>query len=301
MTSEEFDKCLSCYREQIDAELHAIIDESDYPSEFREILEYALFPGGKRLRPMLVLEWHALFSPPDNYALRYACGVEILHSYSLVHDDMPCMDNDELRRGKPTVHKAFGEGRALLAGDALMDMAYGILGTPTPSAEPSPFAVLSPLCGDNGIIGGQYSDLYGRPDTKEKLLDMYGKKTGALIKMACLSGYALGKNLGYSSFVKLNGMSEPDIGTDADERTVLGHAAVSGFGEAFGRAFQLYDDITEYIGGEKSDGTSIMNFADLDEAKRMLNRGLNDAAGFLRYFGDGTEFLQALLNKFVIV
>ncbi len=89
--SKIFDARLADWKEQIDAELKAILDKLDYSDGFKEILEYALFPGGKRLRPVLMLEWHSIFSAPDEYALRYACGIEILHSYSLIHDDMPCI------------------------------------------------------------------------------------------------------------------------------------------------------------------------------------------------------------------
>ena len=127
MKTEEFNKYLEEYKEQIDAKLREIVSGTNYSEQFRKVLEYALFPGGKRLRPVLCLEWHNVFAPADEYALSFACGIELLHSYSLIHDDMPCMDNDDFRRGKPSVHKKFGEGVALLAGDALLDLAYKVL------------------------------------------------------------------------------------------------------------------------------------------------------------------------------
>ncbi len=303
MTNEEFDKTLDGYKELIDEKIRSIIAETSYASEFKEVLEYALFPGGKRLRPVLMLACHGMFSEIDDGALRYACGLEILHSYSLIHDDMPCMDNDLMRRGKPSVHAAYGEGKALLAGDALMDIAYRLLGEPMASGAVSPFWALSRLCGDDGLIGGQYSDLYEEIDTLDKLLAMYKKKTGALIHLSCLSGYAFGNNFDYEQYKKYAKILD-EIWTidEIGGRKGGDFQAVDRFGAAFGAAFQLYDDITEYIDGEKSDGTSVMNFVDLDEAKRMLNSKLNDAAVALkRTRTKNVDFLRMLLNKFIIL
>ena len=103
--SKNFDTRMMEWREQIDKCLFKIIAGSSYPAEFKSILDYEVFPGGKRLRPILFLEWHSLYAPPDESALLFACGLELMHAYSLIHDDMPCMDNDDMRRGKPSVHK----------------------------------------------------------------------------------------------------------------------------------------------------------------------------------------------------
>ena len=305
MKIDEFKKNADCYKEQIDAELKKIIGELNYSEQFKEVLDYALFSGGKRLRPILMLEWHNLFSPADNYALRYACGLEILHTYSLIHDDMPCMDNDELRRGKPTVHKKYGEGVALLAGDALLDLAYRILSMPTPELEVGPFCMFKELCGDMGLIQGQYSDLYGKIDNIDDLLVMNRHKTGALIKLACISGFALGNNLDYKTCKKIFEMPPQDL-SEAEQAIsgdgiLLNYVLASGYGDAFGTAFQLYDDISEYIDGEKISTTSIMNYADLDEAKKMLNTLLNDAADSLEPIARDTSFLRELLNRFIII
>lgn len=305
MKIDEFNKYTDGYREQIDAELKKIIDGLYYSDEFKEVLCYALFPGGKRLRPILMLEWHNIFAPADSYALRYACGLEILHAYSLIHDDMPCMDNDEIRRGKPTVHKKYGEGMALLAGDALMDLAYRILTMPTPDDEVGPFCMFEDMCGDCGLIRGQYSDLYGKIDNINDLLKMYKHKTGALIKLSCISGYVLGNNLNYKackSFAQtLQNESKDDSVVITDDRMLLNYALAGGFGDAFGTAFQLYDDISEYIDGEKISQTSVMNYVDLDEAKRMLNSRLNDAVKSLDAVDGNTAYLKELLNKFIVI
>ena len=303
MKTDEFNRYTDGYREQIDAELKRIISELNYSAEFKEILDYALFPGGKRLRPILMLEWHNLFAPADSYALRYACGLEILHAYSLIHDDMPCMDNDDYRRGKLTVHKKYGEGKALLAGDALLDLAYRILAMPTPNSEASAFAMLNEMCGDCGLIHGQYCDLYGKIDNISDLLEMYKHKTGALIKLCCISGYVLGNNLDYKNCKSIldslaNGSANRDM---EEDNLLLGYVLAGGFGEAFGTAFQLYDDISEYIGGEKISATSVMNYVDLDWAKRLLNTELNDAAKSLDAVRGNSEYLREFLNKFIII
>lgn len=301
---KDLDERLADWKEQIDAELKRIVDKLEYSDEFKEILEYALFPGGKRLRPILMLEWHNLFSPPDEYALRYACGIEVIHSYSLIHDDMPCMDNDEMRRGKLTVHKKYGEGKALLAGDALLDLGYRLLNLPTPQGESSPFNIYASLCGDLGLIKGQYIDLYGEITDVDGLLKMYRLKTGALIKLACVSGFMLGNNLNNkNSDILVNSLFErtDDDRAVSDDRRLIDYVMAAGYGDAFGCAFQLYDDITEYIAGEALSETSVLKFVDLEKAKIMLNEYLNEAAKTLDVVcGDGS-YLRSYLEKFIIV
>ena len=304
--SSFFDSTLAEWKEQIDGRLKAIIDGTDYPTEFKEVLDYALFPGGKRLRPILCLCWHELYAPVDSYALDYACGIEILHSYSLIHDDMPCMDNDEYRRGKLTVHAKYGEGKALLAGDALLDLAYSILNKPTPRGAPSPFCLFSGFCGDRGLIHGQYIDLFEDIKTLDSLLEMYRKKTGALISLACISGYLLGNNLDFNSAYNLvyalasnnNKMNGVDV---SDDGRLVEYVMATGFGDSFGCAFQIYDDLSEYISGEPVVKTSVLNYIDLDEAKKLLNKNLNDAARMFEVVDGDTRFLRELLEKFVIV
>lgn len=303
--SSGFDARMAEWKEQIDDCLANVIAETKYPDEFKRVLEYALFPEGKRLRPILLLEWHSLYSPPDEYALRFACGIEILHAYSLIHDDMPCMDNDEYRRGKLTVHRQFGEGVALLAGDALMDLAYRILNAPTPRGNVSPFAQFVCACGDEGIIHGQYIDLFGTIASVDELLKMYRRKTGALISLSCMCGFALGKNLDYGEW---NALEKEAVGKDTPHKNyydadewMCAAMLVRAFGEEFGTAFQLYDDISEYINGESISATSVLKYVDLEKAKRLLNQNLNKAAGELVIFNRNTEYLKELLDKFVIV
>ena len=213
---------------------------ADAPAGLGEAMRYAVLDGGKRLRPLLVLAsaeavaeglGPAARQALDDAALRAACAVELIHAYSLVHDDMPCMDNDVLRRGKPTVHVRFGEARALLAGDALQALAFELL---TP--EPAPFsaAVQASLCrllaraaGFEGMAGGQAIDLasVGAALDENQLRRMHQLKTGALLRGSVLMGAAC---------------REPDgaIGLAAV-------AALAEYGDAIGLAFQVVDDILD--------------------------------------------------------
>ncbi len=300
--SEFFETRLSEWKEQIDGGLKAIIAGLNYCDDFKKVLEYALFPGGKRLRPILMLEFHNLFELPDEYALNYACGIEILHTYSLIHDDMPCMDNDDMRRGKPTVHKMFGEAKALLAGDALLDLAYRILNAPMPNGGVGPFCGFSSLGGDNGLINGQYIDLFGDIASVDELLDMYKQKTGALIKLACNGGYVLGNRRKIR--LECDGISGKCniINEDrSNDRHIINGMLTESFAQAFGQAFQLYDDISEYISGEKQGERSILKFLDLDDAKKLLNEKLNNSAKALDTIGGDNRFLHEFIEKFVIV
>lgn len=305
----DLDARLSEWREQIDKTLEDIIRLSAYPSEFKKILEYAVFPGGKRLRPVLFLEWHSVFAPPSEAALEFACAIELMHCFSLIHDDMPCIDNDDMRRGKPTVHKAFGEGKALLAGDALLDLSYNEMINACISAGNLNPLFFFKLNGDNGIIHGQYLDLYAEITSLDGLLAMYKRKTGALIEAACSVGYMFSQKVDAKEFfapVAWQDGRSPIVGvTDGLDEGQRSRAAKIGgamrFGELFGTAFQIYDDVSEYIAGEPSDGTTVMDYLNLDEAKKLLNKYLDEAIAALgiEYDGD-TSYLRALVEKFVI-
>ncbi len=190
-------------------------------------MRYAVLDGGKRLRPLLVLGASEAVHGNAQAALRAACSVELIHAYSLVHDDMPCMDNDVLRRGKPTVHVKYGQAQALLAGDALQALAFELL---TPEGEKVPAAIQAALCrllaraaGHEGMAGGQAIDLasIGRQLGEDELRQMHRLKTGALLQGSVMMGAACGQ-------------------TDAraDE-------ALSMYGAAVGLAFQVVDDMLD--------------------------------------------------------
>jgi len=200
---------------------------ADAPSGLGDAMRYAVLDGGKRLRPLLVLAAAEAVSGEREAALRAACAVELIHAYSLVHDDLPCMDNDVLRRGKPTVHVRFGVAQAMLAGDAMQALAFEVL---TPDASVVAPALQARLCGllaraagDAGMAGGQAIDLasVGLPLDEQALCDMHRRKTGALLKASVLMGTACGT------------------------APAPAWRALSAYGEAVGLAFQVVDDILD--------------------------------------------------------
>jgi len=196
------------------------------PAGLGEAMRYGVLDGGKRLRPLLVLAASQAVQGEREAALRAAVSVELIHAYSLIHDDMPCMDNDVLRRGKPTVHVRYGQAQAMLAGDAMQALAFEVL-TPEEGVVPALQARLCGLlarsAGHAGMAGGQAIDLasIGKPLDERALRDMHRRKTGALLQASVLMGAACG---------------------DCDARA---WTALSDFGGALGLAFQVVDDILD--------------------------------------------------------
>jgi farnesyl diphosphate synthase len=200
---------------------------ADAPAGLGDAMRYAVLDGGKRLRPLLVLAASESVEGHGQAALRAACAVELIHAYSLVHDDMPCMDDDVLRRGKPTVHVKFGQAQALLAGDALQALAFELL---VPAGDAIFDRVQAALCrllahaaGHAGMAGGQAIDLasVGRTLTETELREMHRRKTGALLEGSVMMGAACGS---------------PDA---------KALAALHAYGAAIGLAFQVVDDILD--------------------------------------------------------
>jgi len=199
----------------------------DAPAGLGEAMRYGVLDGGKRLRPLLVLAACDALAGHREAALRAAVAVELIHAYSLIHDDMPCMDNDVLRRGKPTVHVRYGVAQAMLAGDAMQALAFEVL-TPAESAVPLPLqarlaGLLARAAGQAGMAGGQAIDLAstGLPLRESELRDMHRRKTGALLQASVLMGAVCG---------------EPDA---------RARRALSDYGAAIGLAFQVIDDILD--------------------------------------------------------
>ena len=225
-------------RSEIDAVEHALEAwvPADAPASLGLAMRYGVLDGGKRLRPLLVLAASQAVHGLREAAMRAACAVELIHAYSLVHDDMPCMDNDVLRRGKPTVHVQFGEAQAMLAGDAMQALAFEVL-TPcsdslgSAQGDPGvPPALQARLCsllarsaGYNGMAGGQAIDLasIGIPLDEHTLRDMHHRKTGALLQASVLMGAACGSS------------------------TSAQWSALADYGDALGLAFQVVDDILD--------------------------------------------------------
>ena len=220
---------LNEYRNRIDAALAEYFTLSeDYPqARLAEAMRYSLLAGGKRIRPILVLEFCRIAGGDVEAALPVACAIEMLHTYSLIHDDLPCMDNDDLRRGRPTNHVVYGECTAVLAGDTLQAEAFGtILRSDLPADRKAACAeILAGAVGLDGMCGGQYLDMSweGRKLTEQELTEINSRKTGALLVAACQMGVAAA------------GGSRLMLDT-------AGH-----FGAALGMAFQIRDDMLDVL------------------------------------------------------
>jgi farnesyl diphosphate synthase len=226
MNRIEFDAWIQAETDTVEAALAAWVPASA-PAELGVAMRYGVLDGGKRVRPLLVLAAAQAVHGLPEAALRAACAVELIHAYSLIHDDMPCMDDDVLRRGKPTVHVRFGEARAMLAGDAMQALAFEVL---TPDAQVVPPALQARLCsllaraaGHAGMAGGQAIDLasIGLPLDEHSLRDMHHRKTGALLQASVLMGAACGKV------------------------SPTQWSALAEYGDALGLAFQVVDDILD--------------------------------------------------------
>ena len=239
MDEKLFSARMAEYKAMVEGFLSSCLADTRRASyhELTDSMRYSLNAGGKRLRPILALEFCRVCGGSVETALGVACGVEMLHTYSLIHDDLPVMDNDDLRRGKPSNHKVFGECTATLAGDALQALAFEtVLGAPLPPERALRCAqILATAAGHEGICGGQQLDLEweGRALRAPELEEIYRRKTGALLRAACLMGAAAAG------------------GTAEQER------AAAAYGEHFGYAFQLRDDVLDVIGDEKTFGKPI--------------------------------------------
>lgn len=242
----EFELRLRMYQNWIENTLAGYFPDGPAPYErLIQSMRYSLLAGGKRLRPALVLEFCRVCGGDVEKTLPVACGVEMLHTYSLIHDDLPCMDNDDLRRGKPTNHKVFGEFTATLAGDALQAEAFAsVLSAELPSDRLLRCArILASAAGYNGICGGQQLDMdgEGKPLNEQDLMEIHASKTAALIRGACLMGVAAAG------------------GTREQE------AAAVAYADALGLAFQIRDDILDVISTEEELGKPIGS--DAEEGK----------------------------------
>nr|WP_299502668.1 farnesyl diphosphate synthase [uncultured Rhizobium sp.] len=246
-----FETSLLALAEQVEATLSELLDarprdgEIARPGRLIEAMHYGALNGGKRLRPYLVMESTRLFGGDEKTALRVGCALECLHSYSLVHDDLPAMDDDDLRRGKPTVHIAYDYSTAILAGDGLLTYAFDIIAaseTDLPdSAKIALVLELSRAAGIGGMAGGQALDLAAEkaPPDEAGIILLQSMKTGALLRFACEAGAII-------------------AGTSSEDR-----ARIRRFGEVIGRAFQLADDLLDLT----SDAATLGKAAGKDAAK----------------------------------
>ena len=248
--AELVEKAISEYYTENDEDIDLILDAE----------KYSLFAGGKRIRPFLVLEFCRLFGGKDEDALPFACAIEMIHTSSLIHDDLPCMDDDDLRRGKPTNHKVFGYANALLAGDALLLKAFEVLSTSPVSdkAVRNAVAALSCASGDFGMVGGQIMDINEQPDEKlplEKLRKLHRKKTGALIRCSALLGCIA-------------------AGLEWDCEKAQSACV---YAENIGLAFQIVDDILDVTGDESKLGKDIGSDAEMGKTTFMSYYSVEEA------------------------
>lgn len=254
-------------------------------------MRHGSLEGGKRLRPLLVRQAAAIFSVSGAAALQAGLAVEMVHCYSLVHDDLPAMDDDDLRRGRPTVHRAYDEATAILAGDALLTEAFALLADPACHADSEVrIALVRELAagsGAGGMVGGQMRDIEGERGgfSESDIAVMQAMKTGALIRAAVRIGAILG---------------------GADPRAL---SALTAYAEAAGRAFQLADDILDVTASPEAMGKATGKDAEkgkqtvvarlgIDAARGMLNNIVNDAIIALRTFGPRADGLRATARYF---
>lgn len=230
-------------------------DEIARPAPLLGAMRHGVLNGGKRLRPFLVMESAALFAGPAEVALRVGAALECVHCYSLVHDDLPAMDDDDLRRGQPTVHVVFGEANAILAGDSLLTLAFDILadsetGT-TDSTKVQLVAALARASGLGGMAGGQALDLMAETEQPDEdgIVRLQAMKTGALIRFACEAGAILSQ-------------------AGAEDR-----ASLRRFGEIIGRAFQLADDLLDLTADAATLGKATGKDAQRGKATLVARRG----------------------------
>lgn len=259
--------------DETDRALDAYLPEQGvYMGRIGEAMRYSLFPGGKRFRPVLCLAAAEALGVDRSLAMPAACAFEMIHCFSLIHDDLPCMDDDDMRRGKPSSHKAFGEALALLAGDGLNTWAFHVATQAKAPAEANLRVVreLAEATGHPGMIGGQVIDLDGQQGSvdREQLRAIHRAKTGALIRGAVRCGAILG------------GANEEQL------------AALTGYGERVGLVFQITDDILD--AEEDPEPVSFPALFGLEESHRMAREATLEAVALLEPFGQKAEPLRAL-------
>lgn len=300
----KLEKYLSERRREINRALERYLIGSDGVSpELGDAIRYAVFPGGKRLRPILTLACAEVLGAEPQKALPAACAIEFIHSYSLIHDDLPCMDNDDIRRGRPTLHRVFGEALALLAGDALIPLAFEVIACEEdeellPQTRVALLAEIARASGARAMVGGQALDIAalrgnvstnweaGGPDALRRIATL---KTGRLIQAACRCGA---------------------IVAGASEETL---ERMGRYGLDLGLAFQIADDILDFVKdasgaampgvrvpGKGTGGVAIPTYPGvygIDESRRMVRSLIAEAKGEVAFLGERAWVLLALADK----
>lgn len=276
------------YREYVECYLKEHYEAlSDQPQKLLfDAMQYSLTAGGKRLRPILAFEFCRICGRDWKKAVPFAAAIEMIHTYSLIHDDLPCMDNDDYRRGRLTNHKVYGEGVAVLAGDALLTDAFGIAASAElsrPEDMATAIGVLSECAGSLGMVGGQVLDIMSeeRELTEQEVLDIQNRKTGCLISAACALGVIAG-------------------GGSAEQ-----YDAACQFAAGLGLAFQIRDDMLDVIGtqaelgkatGVDTEKNTFVKLYGLERCEELVASYTNYAIEALNAFED-TGFLTALAKS----
>jgi geranylgeranyl diphosphate synthase type II len=289
-TSTAIQQYLDEQRLQFDAELERILPGAEeYPPSIHQAMRHSVFAGGKRLRPILCLESGRLLAGDERSLRRLGCALELIHTYSLIHDDLPALDNDDLRRGKPTCHRAFGEATAILAGDALLTLAFEIMSEPGSMNEDHRLRVvheLSHAIGTRaGMVGGQIVDLEtaGQEPSAETLQYIHSAKTGAFIRAAVRCG-------------ALDAAAAPE---DLDR--------LSAYGEKIGLAFQIADDLLDVTSTREELGKSVGKderqqkatypaVHGIEKSRRIAAQLVQEACQALLAYGEGARRLQEIAH-----
>lgn len=277
---------------EVNKNLEKYIEEREVPqATIYKAMNYSVNAGGKRIRPVIMLAAAELVSGSSDGVMPFACALEMIHTYSLIHDDLPCMDNDDLRRGKPTNHKVFGEAMAVLAGDALLNKAFEIILKNSQMSPNMTIAAMSEIAtssGTEGMIGGQVIDIEseGKQIDAVTLMTLHLNKTGALIMTAAKVGALLG------------GGSREDL------------LAMEEFSRYLGIAFQIKDDILDVEGTEEALGkktgadkennkSTFVSIYGLEQSKKILADYTQKAIDTLFSYGERSKFLVEL-SKFLL-
>lgn len=276
------------YRQFVETYLKGIYQKySELPQKpLFDAMDYSLLAGGKRLRPIFALDFCRMCGENWENAAPFAAAIEMIHTYSLIHDDLPCMDNDDFRRGRPTNHKVYGEGMAVLAGDALLTDAFMIAATaklPNPADMGMAIGLMAEGAGSLGMVGGQVLDIMSeeRELTEQEVLDIQSRKTGCLIRIACCLGVIAG-----------GGSQEQLEGTQK-------------FAANLGLAFQIRDDMLDVIGTQEEMGKGVgtdsakntfVRLYGLEKCEVLVQKYTQEAIDALSVF-DNTDYMIALAKS----
>lgn len=266
-------------QEVINNYLKELMKIEDAPLSIIEAMSYSLLSGGKRIRPILAMSFCEALGGTIEQVLPYSCAIELIHTYSLIHDDLPAMDNDDLRRGRPTNHKVFGEAKAVLAGDSLLNYAFEIMMNDVVKNKcENKFVeaakIISSASGVRGMIGGQVIDIEseGKQLDINKLIEMHSKKTGALIEASCLIGCMIAE--------------KQERADDIKE-----------YSKCIGITFQIVDDILDYIGDAKKLGKNIGSDAAKNKSTFVSLIGIDKSKEMAKLYTEKAQNIAGNIDK----